>query len=84
MTMPQITAGTLLRLLLASLIVGAVMAFLGITPRDVLSYATGFAHDVIENAAAWVGSIFSYVLLGAVIVIPIWLISLLLKTVSRR
>jgi hypothetical protein len=66
------------------LVVGMIMAFLGVTPRDVLGYVTGFANEAMNNAAAWAGSAISYVLLGAVIVIPIWLLSVLFKTFNRR
>ena len=83
MTFPQITAGTILRLLAASLVVGALMAWLGVTPGEIVRYITGFAGEVLDNAAAWVGSVVSYVLLGAVIVIPIWLVAVLLKTFRR-
>jgi hypothetical protein len=82
--MPQLNVGTLVKLLIASLVVGMIMAFLGITPRDVLGYVTGFANEAMNNAAAWAGSAISYVLLGAVIVIPIWLLSVLFKTFNRR
>ena len=83
MTFPQITAGTILRLLAASLVVGALMAWLGLSPGEIVRYITGFANEVLENAAAWVGTVISYVLLGAVIVIPIWLVAVLLKTFRR-
>lgn len=83
MRLPQVTAGTIARLLVASLAVGMVMAFLGLTPREIVSYATGFARDAVENAQAWLGAFVSYVLLGAVIVVPIWLASVLLKSFRR-
>ena len=83
MTWPQITVGTIVRLLVASAIVGMAMAYFDFTPRDVVGYLTGFASEIVDNAAAWVGTSISYVLLGAVIVIPIWLISVLLKTFRR-
>ena len=83
MTWPRIDFGTIVRLLVASAIVGMAMAYFDFTPRDVVRYVTGFATEIVDNAAAWVGTAVSYVLLGAVIVIPIWLISLLLKTFRR-
>lgn len=83
MTFPQVTAATLLRLLLASLIVGALMAWLGVTPREVVGYVTGFFQEVFANATSWIGSAISYVLLGAVIVVPIWLVAMLLRTFKR-
>ncbi len=83
LNLPRVTAGTLVRLLLASLAVGAAMAILGVTPRDIFAYATNFTREAFENAAAWVGTAVSYVLLGAVIVIPIWLLSLLFRSIRR-
>ena len=83
LSLPRVTVGTLVRLLLASLAVGAAMAILGVTPRDIFTYVTGFTREVAENAAAWVGTAVSYVLLGAVIVIPIWLLSLLFRSFKR-
>ena len=83
MTWPRIDFGTIVRLLVASAVVGMAMAYFDFTPRDVVRYVTGFASEVVDNAAAWVGTGISYVLLGAVIVIPIWLISVLLKTFRR-
>jgi hypothetical protein len=69
-TWPQVTAGTVLRLLVASAVVGMAMAYFDFTPRDVVRYVTGFATEIVDNAAAWVGTAISYVLLGAVIVDP--------------
>lgn len=83
MNLPRVTAGTLVRLLIASLAVGAVMAILDVQPRDLLSYATGFTRELFENAAAWVGTAVTYVLLGAVIVVPIWLLGMLFKSFRR-
>lgn len=81
--MPRITFGTVLRILLASLVVGMAMAWFEVSPRDLLRYVTGLANHVIDNAQAWVGWAVSYVLLGAVIVVPIWLLSYLFKYLRR-
>lgn len=82
--MPRITFSTLIRILIASLLVGMLMAWFDITPTRVLTTATGMAKEAIDNAQAWVGSAISYVLLGAVIVVPIWLISYLVKFLRHR
>jgi hypothetical protein len=65
----------LAKLIFLSLLVGAFMAFLGITP-----------FGLIERLFDWISSIFSlsfetvqevgmWILYGAVIVVPLWLIS---------
>lgn len=82
--MPSITLATIIRLLMASLIVGFLLALFNITPNDVVAWVTGFFGGIWTNAEAFAGSIFSYILLGAVIVIPIWLISYAIKALNRK
>lgn len=72
--MPQNVLGTIIKIVLASLILGFVLRFFEIDPRDLL---LNFG-DTIKSAFSWAGEFVSgsieYVLVGAVIVIPIWLI----------
>jgi hypothetical protein len=82
--MPKITIGTVLKLVLWSLAVGAVLAFFDITPQDVLGYVAGWARDAVENVQFYAGRLVTWVLLGAVVVIPIWLVSYLMKALNRR
>jgi hypothetical protein len=82
--LPQITFGTLVRVLVASMIVGMAMALFGIQPADLLAWLTGGLRDVAANAEAWVGWTLKYVLLGAVVVVPIWVLWYLLQFLRRR
>lgn len=82
--LPPITFRTVLHVLLASLVVGMVMAWFQVQPRDILSWITGNIDDLFANAQAWVGWAIKYVLLGAVIVVPIWLLSYLFQFARRR
>ena len=82
--MPPITFRTVLHVLLASLVVGMVMAWFEVQPRDILRWITGNVGDVISNAQAWIGWAIKYVLLGAVIVVPIWLLTYLVQFLRRR
>ena len=82
--MPPITFRTVLHVILASLIVGMVMAWFKVQPMDVLRWITGNVDEVIANAQAWIGWAIKYVLLGAVIVVPIWLLSYLVQFLRRR
>jgi hypothetical protein len=83
--------GTLLRLLLASLVVGLVLTWLDIEPTDLIARArAAFAWGVAELRAlsgdlvGSAGDLVGYVLVGAVVVVPIWLLSLLVKALRRR
>lgn len=73
-TMPQNVLGTIIKIVLASLILGFVLRFLDIDPKDLL---LNFS-DTIQSAFSWAGEFVAgsmeYVLVGAVIVVPIWLI----------
>jgi hypothetical protein len=81
---PGITFNTVVKILLASLVVGMAMAWFDVQPRDVLGWVTGGINDVLANAQAWTGWTIKYVLLGAVIVVPVWLLWYLLRFLRRR
>lgn len=77
-------AGVIIRLVIISIIVGIVLAALGLQPFDVFDgvrrliariYEMGF--EAVEKAA-------SYFLTGALIVVPIWLIARLIGTARSR
>ena len=82
--MPQITFGTVVRILLASLLVGMAMAFFGVQPADILAWLNASLRDAAANAEAWIGWTVKYVLLGAVVVVPIWVLWYLLSFMRRR
>ena len=82
--MPQISFNTILRILAASLVVGMAMAWFNVQPRDVLHWVTGGIGEAMANAQEWAGWTIKYVLLGAVIVVPIWIIWYLLQFLRRR
>ena len=72
------------RLVLLSILVGVILAALGLDPRDILrSIQDLFIRiwDMGFDAVRWV---WRYFLLGAVLVIPIWLIVRLVKAPGGR
>lgn len=81
--MARIEFRTVVKLLIWSLVVGAVLAFLDITPQDILGWLTGWARDAVDNAQIYIGRAVTYILLGAVVVVPIWLVAWLLRS-SRK
>lgn len=81
--MPNVV-GIVVKLLVASLIVGAIMMWLDLDALGLLRWAG----NALRDLAASLGDIFDWavgpILLGATIVIPIWLIALLVRRVRGR
>ena len=66
--------GVLVRLILVSILVGVVLAALGLDPYDIVRSVERLIHSIWNmgfDALRW---LWRYFLLGAVIVIPIWII----------
>lgn len=91
LALPRITTATVVKLVVASLCVGLVLAWLDKDPIDLLYWARG----VITNLLYWTSGVISnllgnatssvkYVLLGAVIVVPIWLIHYLWRAARGK
>ncbi len=76
--MPQNVIGTIFKILIASLVLGFILKVLEIDPKDLL---LNFG-ETVQSAFAWAGEFIAgsveYVLVGAVIVVPIWLIVFLI------
>jgi Zn-dependent protease with chaperone function len=66
--------GTLLRLVLLSIVVGIVFSALGITPFNLVDQLERLIRNVMSmgfDAFSWA---FKYFLLGALIVFPVWFV----------
>lgn len=78
------TGGTILKLVIASIIVGAVFSFLGIGVREFWSGIFSNVRDLIGALGESFGeialTILTYLVIGAGIVVPIWLVSRLLSS----
>ncbi len=66
--------GVIVRLAIYSVIVGIVLAALGLSPLNLLDYARLMMLRLYHMGFDAVGWAVQYFLIGAVIVIPIWLI----------
>ena len=75
-------AGVFARLLVLSVLVGAGLSTLGLTPGRLFWQAYEAARALIELAGASLHDVSGWVLAGAVVVVPLWLITRLLA-VSR-
>ena len=82
--MPKITVATVIKLLVASLLVGMALAYLELSPKDLIGWAQETFADILGNASDYVQWAVSYVLLGAVIVVPIWLLSYLWRAAKGK
>lgn len=74
--------GVMLRLIIISIIVGVVMAALGLRPEDLFDVIRNFFRWLYELGFDSIEAIFRYFLVGAVIVFPIWAIYRLIKLLS--
>jgi hypothetical protein len=75
--------GRIIGILLLCFLVGAVLALFGTTPRTLFTDAWGATVSVwgvVVDALAWA---MPYILLGAIVVVPILVISWLLKAARR-
>ncbi|WP_375463998.1 DUF6460 domain-containing protein [uncultured Methylobacterium sp.] len=71
-------AGVFLRLLFLSVLVGAFMAMLGLTPGRLFRQVYEAAGTLIALGLASVHDFGGWIVAGAVVVVPLWLISRLL------
>jgi ABC-type enterochelin transport system permease subunit len=72
----------ILRLVLISIVVGIVLRALGILPHELFRVIPNLIETIYEFSRGWVESLFNYFLLGAVIVVPIWLVVRLVRSVG--
>lgn len=84
MALPKITIGTVVKLLIASMLVGMVLAFFNLTPGTIVEWVQTSLKDVASNFASYFQWALSYILLGAVIVVPIWLVSYIWRAANGR
>ena len=71
------------RLLVISLIVGAAMVFFNLTPKDLIESVRHLVESVLGSGIESVRSLLLYVLYGAMVVVPIFLVVRILKALRR-
>ena len=71
------------RLLVISLIVGAAMVFFNLTPKDLVESVRHLVESVLGSGIESVRSLLLYVLYGAMVVVPIFLVVRILKALRR-
>ncbi len=71
-----------LRLVVISIITGIALKAAGYDPRDLLANIPRLIQAIYDLGFGWVQSALQYFLLGAVIVIPVWLVLRFLKFIA--
>ncbi|MGE0851571.1 MAG: DUF6460 domain-containing protein [Hyphomicrobiaceae bacterium] len=72
-------AGTLIRLVLLSIVVGIIFSALDITPYNLVERLQQLIRNIADLGADAFKSAFGYFLIGAVIVFPIWFVVRLIR-----
>ena len=75
--------GVLIKLVLLSILVGFVLTVLGLDPRDIVKSIVRLIQSIFDLGFEAFDWLWRYLLLGAVIVIPIWLIMRVVQSRKR-
>lgn len=63
-----------IKLVLTSLVVGFLMSVFGFNAADVVNTVIDFFHETFRDGAGVLRSVIGYVLAGAALVVPIWIV----------
>ena len=75
--------GVAIKLLLISLLVGVVFSALGLTPIGVVEFIVDFVERIWNLGFDALGQFGNWIVLGATLVIPVWLLMRLLESRGR-
>ncbi|MCG8511594.1 MAG: DUF6460 domain-containing protein [Rhodospirillales bacterium] len=75
---------TVIKLALISLIVGLILYWIDVRPEDILHSFPAFFETLYDQIRWVVEWSWPYIKIGAVIVVPIWLVLFLLKQVKKK
>jgi len=76
--------GVVVRLVLLSIVVGVILSALGLDPFNIVRSIERLVRTVWEMGFDAVKWLWRYFLLGAVLVVPIWLVIRLVKSAGGR
>lgn len=75
-------ASVALRLVIISIVVGIVLRALDLNPFDVVESLRALIRYISETGLEWIRWLLEVLLIGAVIVVPVWLIVRLVKAAT--
>ncbi len=76
--------GVVLRLIVLSVVVGVVLSAMGIAPTDLLETIRLLPRRIYDLGFGAIEGLIGYLVLGALVVVPIWLIVRLVGVMRRR
>jgi Na+/H+-dicarboxylate symporter len=82
--MPQNIGRTVIKVVVWSLVIGLLLAAFDIEPKALLEGLGETAQAIFDVVAGFIEWTVPYILLGAVVVIPIWLIMAAIKIFRRK
>ena len=71
--------GVVVRLVVLSLIVGFLLAMFGLRPQDLVDFAIDLFNNALRDGFSVFRDLGAYIVTGAILVVPIWLIIRLTK-----
>lgn len=75
---------TVIKVALACFLVGLLLAFFDLDPVRLMRNLPDEVYAVFDLLLGWTRRAVPYIMLGAIVVIPIWLIRVLLRAVRNR
>lgn len=76
--------GVIIRLVILSIVVGVVLSALDITPRNFLYHIEVLLRRIYDLGFATFDWVLQYLILGAIVVVPIWLVARLFGVIGSR
>jgi hypothetical protein len=74
--------GIVIRLALLSLVVGIVLSALGISPANLIHHLDMIARRIYDMGFGAIDWVLRYMLVGAVVVVPIWIVARLIRALG--
>jgi len=75
--------GVIVRLVITSFVVGLILRALGVRPGDIVTWVSARIEDLSNIGLDTVEQALNILLLGAVVVVPIWLLVRLVRLMGR-
>jgi len=82
--MPADIKDTLIKILVFSFVIGVLLSFFEINPKELLANFGDTVQEIFAIVARIVEWAVKYVLLGAVVVVPVWFVFFLLGKAKKK
>ncbi len=82
--MPQLSVMKIIKFILVCFLVGFILTMLGISPTDFWQSTVNLVKSAFENASSLLQWGLIYILVGAAVVVPIYIIILIQRYFSRK